>query len=125
MTVARDFIDGTPLVEASAMARRALRTSTGVSKVGWMVVAFAVGVALVIAARLLHGQDWESAQQVADHPPLDEEEYRRLLEERTRRYLKMSLDDFLKHLDAGTLPDTAVVAHLKGLVGAAAAEPSG
>jgi hypothetical protein len=37
----------------------------------------------------------------------------------------MSLDEFLKHLDAGTLLDTAVVAHLKGLVSAAAAEPSG
>ncbi len=125
MTVAREFIDGTPLVEASAMARRALRTSRGASKAGWMVVAFAAGVALAIAALLLRDQDLEPARQVASHPPLDEEGYRRLLDERTRRYLGMSLDEFLKHLDAGTLPDTAAVAHLKGLVGAAAAEPSG
>jgi hypothetical protein len=69
MAVARDFIDGTSLVEASAMARQALRTSTGVSKAGWMIVAFAAGVALAIAALLLCDQDLEPARQVASHPP--------------------------------------------------------
>jgi hypothetical protein len=55
---------------------------------------------------------------------LSTEEYRALVEERVQRYLGISLDEFLAALDRGDLPDSAAVAHLKVLVGAAAAQPT-
>jgi hypothetical protein len=51
---------------------------------------------------------------------LSPEEYRELLELRVQHYLQISLDEFLHRLERGDLPDTAAVAHLKALVGAAA-----
>jgi hypothetical protein len=42
-------------------------------------------------------------------PVLTEEELRAVLEERTKRYFNMTLDEFIRALDEGTLPDTPTV----------------
>lgn len=55
-----------------------------------------------------------SSPRSVGHAPID----RSLIDERARRYLNMSADEFYAALDAGTLPDTSAVAHLKMLAGA-------
>lgn len=53
-------------------------------------------------------------------PPWKEltaEEMARLLDERAQRFLGISGEEFLAQLEAGTLPDNAVVAHLATLAG--------
>jgi hypothetical protein len=52
---------------------------------------------------------------------LRREEYEEMLDDYARRFLGISLNEFLARLDAGDLPDTFAVADLKTLTGAAAA----
>ncbi len=54
-------------------------------------------------------------------PPWKEltaDEMARLLDERAQKFLGMSGEEFLAALEAGTLPDTAAVAHLATMAGA-------
>jgi hypothetical protein len=54
------------------------------------------------------------ASRSVTHAPIS----RRLIEERARRYLDMTAEEFYAAMDAGTLPDTPAVTHLKMLAGA-------
>jgi hypothetical protein len=49
---------------------------------------------------------------------LTPEETREFLEEQTRKYLNMGLDEFLYRAEKGTLPEHPAVAHLIMLSGA-------
>ncbi len=48
---------------------------------------------------------------------LDREQLLAILDERSKRFLGMSGEEFIKRLDEGTLPDNAVVTHLAMLLG--------
>lgn len=56
--------------------------------------------------------------QAAEPRELSREELLAVLEERVRRYLDMSLDDFLAAIDRGELPDHPAATDLAILVGA-------
>jgi hypothetical protein len=61
----------------------------------------------------------ELTQAVEDgRDELTDEETRRYLEDQTRAYFGMSLDEFLRRAEEGTLPDHPAVAHLIMLSGA-------
>ena len=47
---------------------------------------------------------------------LSQAELREVLDERTRRRFGLSLDEFIKRLDAGDLPDTAAVNDIAVLI---------
>lgn len=48
---------------------------------------------------------------------LDRKQLLAILDERARRYLNISGEEFIKRLDEGTLPKTTVVTHLAMLLG--------
>ena len=48
---------------------------------------------------------------------LTEQEFRQILEDRIRRYFSMSLDEFVKAMDAGRLPNVAAAEEIALLIG--------
>ncbi len=58
-----------------------------------------------------------SAQALPQPVEMSEEEFRKVLDERCRRDLDVSLDEFVKRLALGDLPDLPAVTELAILVG--------
>lgn len=110
------------LLEARDWARRGMRVASWPHKAGWVMVAATVSAAMAVAWLLLE-RDRDAEHRVASAPPMTENEYRQFLDQRIRSRMGIGLDEFMRQLNGGRLPETPATWDLKALVGAAAATP--